>query len=265
LLHGVILSRMGEGAAHLETASTPAVRIEALVKRYGALVALDNLDLSIAQREAFGLVGANGAGKTTLIRCLLDLTACDQGRIEIFGVAARAAPSRVRLSYLPERFMPPHYLTGGEFLRALAALGRASHDEARNGALAAELGLEPAALKRPVRTLSKGMTQRLGLAAALSLERELYVLDEPMSGLDPAARVAVKSVLSRLSREGRTLFLTSHVLGDVDELCSSIAVLERARLRFRGSPRTLCERYGESTLERAFMRCIRDDERALRA
>src|SRR5258706_11002418 len=113
-------------------------------------------------------------------------------------------------------------------------------------------------------SLPKGMTQKLGLAAALSLERGLYVLDEPMSGLDPAARVAVKSVLGRLSREGRTLFFTSHVLADVEELCSSIAVLERSRLRFRGSPRTLCERYGESTLERAFMRCIRDDERALR-
>jgi ABC-2 type transport system ATP-binding protein len=250
---------------HLETAMQPAVRIEALVKRYGALVALDNVDLSIAQREAFGLVGANGAGKTTLIRCLLDLTACDQGRIAIFGVSARQAPSRLRLSYLPERFMPPHYLSGREFLRTLAALGRASYDEARTRALIAELELEPAVLERPVRTLSKGMTQKLGLAAALCLERELYVLDEPMSGLDPAARVAVKSVLSRLSREGRTLFFTSHVLADVDELCSSIAVLERARLRFRGSPRALCERYGERSLERAFMRCVRDDQLALRA
>src|SRR2546421_10880368 len=109
------------------------------------------------------------------------------------------------------------------------------------------------------------MTKKLGFAAAFPLGRELYVRDEPMSGLDPAARVAVKSVLRRLSREGRTLFFTSHVLADVDELCSSIAVLERARLRFRGSPRALCERYGEPSLERAFMRCIRDDEHALRA
>jgi ABC-2 type transport system ATP-binding protein len=241
------------------------VRIEALVKRYGALVALDNVDLSIAQREAFGLVGANGAGKTTLIRCLLDLSASDEGRIEIFGMRAREPAARARLAYLPERFMPPHYLTGSEFLRTLAALGAARYDEARTGALINELELEREALERPVRTLSKGMTQKLGLAACLCLERELYVLDEPMSGLDPAARVAVKSVLRRLSREGRTLFFTSHVLADVDELCSSIAVLERARLRFRGSPRSLCERYGEPSLERAFMRCLRDDERALRA
>jgi ABC-2 type transport system ATP-binding protein len=265
LLHGVILSRMGEEAAHAGNAGAPAVRVHALVKRYGALLALDKVDLSIAAREAFGLVGANGAGKTTLIRCLLDIAAYDEGEIEIFGVAARRPAARARLAYLPERFAPPHYLTGAEFLRALAALAGARYDAARSAALVAELELEHAALARPVRALSKGMTQKLGLAAALSLERELYVLDEPMSGLDPAARVAVKSVLSRLSREGRTLFFTSHVLADVDELCSSIAVLERARLRFRGSPQALCARYGEPTLERAFMRCIRDDAAALGA
>ena len=113
---------MGEGAAHLETVAKPALNIAALVKRYGALVALDNIDLRVAPREAFGLVGANGAGKTTLIRCLLDLTACDQGRIEIFGTPAREPLARARLAYLPERFMPPHYLTGSEFLRTLAVV-----------------------------------------------------------------------------------------------------------------------------------------------
>ena len=241
---------MGEG---------PAVRIEALVKRYGKITALDEVTLSVEQREAFGLVGANGAGKSTLIRCLLDLSAGERGRIEIFGVPAPQPAARARLAYLPERFMPPHYLTGTEFLRALAALGGERYDEARICALAAELELEREALARPVRALSKGMTQKLGLAACLGLERDLYVLDEPMSGLDPVARVAVKSVLGRLRREGRTLFFTSHVLADVDELCSSIAVLERARLRYRGTPQGLCARYAEPSLERAFIRCIRNE------
>src|SRR5438067_13890391 len=247
---------MGEG---------PAVRIEALVKRYGKITALDEVTLTVEQRETFGLIGANGAGKSTLIRCLLDLTVSERGRIEIFGLTASQPAARARLAYLPERFMPPHYLTGTEFLRTLAALGGERYDEARICALVAELELEREALARPVRALSKGMTQKLGLAACLGLERDLYVLDEPMSGLDPVARVAVKSVLDRLRREGRTLLFTSHVLADVDELCSSIAVLERARLRFRGSPRSLCERYGERSLERAFMRCLRDGERALSA
>src|SRR6185295_20080615 len=135
----------------------------------------------------------------------------------------------------------------------------------RAARLAGELELEHGALERPVRSLSKGMTQKLGLAGALALERDLYVLDEPMSGLDPAARVAVKSVLQRLSAEGRTLFFTSHVLADVDELCSSIAVLERGQVRFRGTPSALCERYGEGGLEQAFMRCIRDHEATAQA
>jgi ABC-2 type transport system ATP-binding protein len=109
----------------------PAVRIEALVKRYGRSLALDGVSLSVARAEAFGLVGANGAGKTTLIRCLLDLIACDAGAIEIFGVAAQNPAARRRLAYLPERFMPPHYLTGAEFLRTLAALAGTAYDEAR--------------------------------------------------------------------------------------------------------------------------------------
>jgi ABC-2 type transport system ATP-binding protein len=242
-----------------------AVRIDALVKRYGSSLALDGVSLSVARGEAFGLVGANGAGKTTLIRCLLDLTACDAGAIRLFGVPSREPRARRPLAYLPERFMPPHYLTGAEFLRTLAALAGAAHDEARALRLADELELERDALARPVRSLSKGMTQKLGLAGCFALERELYVLDEPMSGLDPAARVAVKSLLQRLSAEGRSLFFTSHVLADVDELCSSIAVLERGRLRFRGAPQALCARYAESTLERAFMRCLRDEQAAIRA
>ena len=251
---------MGEAAA-----DALAVRIEALVKRYGRVTALDGVSLEIARREAFGLLGANGAGKTTLIRCLLDLTDADAGTIDIFGVPASAPASRRNLSYLPERFTPPHYLTGAEFLRTLAELAGVGYDAARVARLVDELELERDALERPVRNLSKGMTQKLGLAGCFSLEREMYVLDEPMSGLDPAARVAVKSVLQRLSAEGRTLFFTSHVLADVDELCSSIAVLNHARLRFRGAPQALCARYGESSLERAFMRCIRDDKSSVTA
>jgi len=128
-----------------------------------------------------------------------------------------------------------------------------------------QLELDRSALEQPVRSLSKGMTQKLGLAGCFVVPRDLYVLDEPMSGLDPAARVAVKSVLRRLAAEGRTLFFTSHVLADVDELCTSIAVLERGRLRFRGAPRALCARYDEPSLERAFMRCVGDDQAAIQA
>jgi ABC-2 type transport system ATP-binding protein len=235
-----------------------AVRIGALVKRYGRVTALGGVDLDIAAGEGFGLVGANGAGKTTLIRCLLDLAACDAGRVEIFGSAATNPAARRRLAYLPERFSPPHYLRGAEFLRAMLELAGERYETARAERLLDELELERDALSRPVRDLSKGMTQKLGLAACLLQPRDLYVLDEPMSGLDPAARVAVKGALRRLNREGRTLLFTSHVLADVEELCSSLAVLDRGKLRFRGSPAALCEKYSEPRLEAAFMRCLRD-------
>jgi ABC-2 type transport system ATP-binding protein len=103
------------------------------------------------------------------------------------------------------------------------------------------------------------MTQKLGLAACFLVERDIYVLDEPMSGLDPAGRVAVKSVLRRLVGEGRALLITSHVLADIEELCSAVAVLDRGAIRFRGAPSRLCERFSEPSLERAFLRCIRGD------
>jgi ABC-2 type transport system ATP-binding protein len=124
--------------------------------------------------------------------------------------------------------------------------------------MADELELEAQALERPVRQLSKGMAQKLGLAACFLQERDLYMLDEPMSGLDPSGRLAVKAVLARLRAAGRALFFTSHVLSDVEELCSTIAVLDRGRLRFRGAPAELRGRYGEENLERAFLKCVRD-------
>ena len=242
-----------------------ALRIGALRKRYRAFDALGGVDLEVAAGDAFGLVGANGAGKTTLIKCILDLTAFDAGAVEIFQVKSTNPDARRRLAYLPERFNPPHHLRGGEFLAMMCELGGGRYDPGRASDLLGELELDRAALEKPVRTLSKGMAQKLGLAACFQLPRDLYVLDEPMSGLDPAARVAVKSVLRRLAAEGRTLFFTSHVLADVDELCSSIAVLDRGRVRWRGAPAALCERYSEPSLEHAFMKCIRDEHAATHA
>ena len=239
--------------------SSAAVRVAGLVKRFGKREALSGVDLEVAPGEAFGLVGANGAGKTTLLKCMLDLCAFEAGRIEIFGVTSGEARARARLAYVPERFLPPHYLRGREFLELTVRLGGVAYDEAAARALLAELALDAEALERPVRELSKGMTQKLGLAAGFLLARELTVLDEPMSGLDPASRLAVKSVLGRLRAEGRTLLFTSHVLADVEELCTTIAVLERGRVYFRGAPAGLCARYAESSLERAFLRCVHGD------
>ena len=245
--------------------AAPALHVAALAKRYGKFEALLGVDLDVAPGEAFGLVGANGAGKTTLIKCLLDLTACDSGAVEIFGVAAGNPAARRRLAYLPERFNPPHYLRAREFLAMMLELAGARYDPSHVLGILDQLELDRGALEQPVRSLSKGMTQKLGLAGCFVVPRDLYVLDEPMSGLDPAARVAVKLALRRLAAEGRTLFFTSHVLADVEELCTAIAVLERGRVRFRGAPAALCARYADPNLERAFMKCIRDEHAAAQA
>jgi ABC-2 type transport system ATP-binding protein len=242
-----------------QSPANAALRTAGLVKHYGPRRALEAVDIEVAPGAAAGLVGANGAGKTTFIKCALDLCSRDGGAVEIFGVDARQAAARARLAYLPERFSPPHYLLGREFLAMTLSLAGARFDAARAAGMAAELELDPQALERPVRQLSKGMAQKLGLAACLLQERDLYVLDEPMSGLDPAGRLAVKAVLARLHGAGRALFFTSHVLSDVEELCSTIAVLERGRLRFRGTPAELRGRYGEDNLERAFLKCVRSD------
>ncbi len=239
--------------------AAPAVSVVGLAKRYGARNVLSGVDLDVGAGESVGLAGVNGAGKTTLIKCVLDLCAHDAGRIELFGLPSGRPEARRRLAYVPERFVPPHYLRCREFLDLMQSLAGARYVPARARALLAELELEPDVLERPVRELSKGMTQKLGLAACFLVERDIYVLDEPMSGLDPAGRVAVKSVLRRLGSEGRALLITSHVLADVEELCSAVAVLDHGAIRFRGAPAELCDRFSEANLERAFLRCIRGD------
>ncbi len=241
------------------TAAAAALRVAGLTKNYGARRVLEGVDLEVAPGAAVGLVGANGAGKTTFLKCVLDLCDTTAGSVELFGVSGRSAGARARLAYVPERFVPPHYLLGREFLAMTSGLAGAGYDPVRASSLARELELDPQALERPVRQLSKGMAQKLGLAGCFLLERDLYVLDEPMSGLDPAGRVAVKSLLARLHGEGRALFFTSHALADVEELCQTIAVLDRGAVRFRGAPAELCARYGEASLERAFLACLRAD------
>ena len=225
-------------------------------KTFGAAPALKDLSLEVRAGELFGLVGGNGAGKTTLIKCLLDFCDTDSGEIEIFGVSHRLTTSRSALAFLPERFNPPYYLTGRDFLRYMAELYRVAYDEAQVIRTFERLDLAPAALDKPARTYSKGMTQKLGLAACLVSGKALYVLDEPTSGLDPKARAMLKRQLHALRDTGRTLFFTSHALADVHEICDRMAVLHQGELKFAGTPAELIEREGAADLEQAFLACI---------
>ena len=236
-----------------------AVHFDQVRKSYGRQAVLQGIDLDIASGMTFGLVGVNGAGKTTLIKCLLDFCHIDHGGIEIFGTRHTDSRARARLAFLPERFMPPYFLTGRDFLGYMLKLdGRATGaDKVR--AMFAALDLDLMALDQPVRSYSKGMTQKLGLAACLLAEPDLLILDEPMSGLDPVARARVKQLLRQLRDRGRTLFFTSHALSDVEEICEQLVVLHQGMLRFCGSPRELMLRYAGDSVEQAFLKCIESD------
>jgi len=144
---------------------SPAIHFQQLRKNYGKRPVLHGIDLQIGQGEFFGLVGMNGAGKTTLLKCLLDFCATDGGSIEIAGVSHRQTESRKPLAFLPERFMPPYYLNGRDFLKYMLKLQGLSYNEAIALDMLAALDLDAAALSRPVRAYSKGMTQKLGLAS----------------------------------------------------------------------------------------------------
>lgn len=231
----------------------PALRFRAVGKSFGAAVALADVSFEVPAGACFGLVGVNGAGKTTLIRCLLDANRASSGTVEIFGEASTATVARRHLAFLPERFSAPFYLTGRDFLALMGKLyGHPALDPEVLAALDA-LDLDRAALDRPVRTFSKGMAQKLGLAACLLSGRALLVLDEPASGLDPRARASLKAALKARQAAGATIFLTSHALADVEEMCDHVAVLHGGRLLFAGTPADLRTRCGAASLEQAFL------------
>ena len=233
-----------------------ALRFAQVEKRYAGVPVVSGFSLEVRRGEFFGLVGVNGAGKTTLIKCLLDFCDADRGAIEIFSVPHTTTAARARIAYLPERFNPPFYLTGRDFLQYMLGLHRTRYDGAEVARIFSALDLEPAALDRPARVYSKGMTQKLGLAACLLSGKDLYVLDEPTGGLDPKARALAKGELVALRRSGRTVFFTSHALSDVAEMCDRLAVMHAGRLRFAGTPQELIGRTGAPDLERAFLDCI---------
>jgi ABC-2 type transport system ATP-binding protein len=236
-------------------ALSSALEFRAVTKAFGRQKALDRFELDVRRGQLFGLVGQNGAGKTTLIKCLLDFCEPDTGDIAIDGVTSRATSARRDLAFLPERFTPPAYLTGRDFLRYMAALHGRTYDEQKAVNMLAQLDLDRDALARRVRTYSKGMTQKLGLCACLLSEKSLQILDEPMSGLDPKARALLKRALRALRDQGRTVFFSSHALADVEELCDRLAIVHRGRLLFTGSPRELTARYACTSLEEAFLAC----------
>jgi ABC-2 type transport system ATP-binding protein len=213
---------------------TAVISTRGLVKQYGRLRAVDGIDLDVRAGDVYGFLGANGSGKTTTVRMLLGLVLPTSGEIELLGERMPRAGGRVlpRVGALIEG--PAHYghLSGRENLSLLDASGRGGAWRTRRRRV--DDALEQVGLagvgRRPVKAYSLGMRQRLALAGALLRRPELLVLDEPTNGLDPQGITEVRELLLELHRGGTTVFLSSHLLAEVEQLCSRVGVLDRGRL-----------------------------------
>jgi ABC-2 type transport system ATP-binding protein len=192
-------------------------------------VALDGVDLEVPRGEAFGLIGPNGAGKTTFIKCLLGISHPDSGSVELLGARPEDPRSRARVGYLPERLTLPGAWTPRAFLASVTRLKGLRPERSSLDGLLQRVGL-PDAAERRIRGFSKGMRQRLGLAAALVGAPELLVLDEPTDGVDPLGRVEIRQLLTSELSRGATLFINSHLLSETERICTRIGILSRGRL-----------------------------------
>lgn len=235
---------------------TVTLDIRNVTASYGAQPVIHDVSLQIRPGECFGLMGLNGAGKTTLIKSILNLRDHDSGEIEIYGHARDHKNAKSRLAFLPERFEPSWFLTGMEFLRFSLRLYNQPFDEQAVIRAAERLALDTGALSRKVQTYSKGMRQKLGLLGTTLTNCPLLILDEPMSGLDPLARSLVKDMLQDIRTAERTVFLSSHILSDMDEICDRVAVLHEGRIRFTGTPAEMKQETGSGNLEQAFLHYI---------
>jgi len=216
----------------LDKATRP-IRAEDLTKRYGETLALDGLDLSIEPGEVYGYLGPNGAGKTTTIRLLLGIHRPTRGRAELFGIDAWADPVEAhrRAAYVSgEPFLWPG-MTGAETIEFLARL-HGGTDRAYRDELVQRFELDT---KKKVRALSKGNRQKVQLVAALATRADLLVLDEPTSGLDPLMEMAFRECIREAKERGQAVFLSSHILSEVEALCDRVGILREGRLVDQGT------------------------------
>jgi ABC-2 type transport system ATP-binding protein len=225
--------------------STWAVEAVGLAKTYAGLLggrpqrALAGLDLSVERGQAFGLIGPNGAGKTTFIKLLLAVARPTGGSVRVLGGDPEHVAVRARIGYLPERLELPAAGTPVTFLESVGRLKRLPADPAGVHELLARVGLTDARARK-IREFSKGMKQRLGLAAALLGKPDLLVLDEPTDGVDPLGRVEIRNILADELRRGATLFLNSHLLAETERLCTRVGILSAGRIVREGPIGELC-------------------------
>ena len=254
------MTRAAATAVSSKTAAS-AIAINGVTANYGGANVIENITFDVRTGETFGLIGLNGVGKTTLIKIILGLMEAAQGSVSLFGRETLEAESKEMIAYLPEKFEPPVFLSGMEFVKFSLELYGRPFKEADVLAAADRVSLSRDALHRRVNTYSKGMRQKTGLIGTWLTECPLLILDEPMTGLDPRARVLVKDEIAACRNRGMTVFLSSHILADMDEICDRIGVIHDRALRFLGTPAELKEKAHKDSLERAFLKIIEGSAR----
>jgi ABC-2 type transport system ATP-binding protein len=207
---------------------TSVIRIEKLTKSYGSHRGIIEVDLAIEEGEAFGFLGPNGAGKTTTIRTVLDLLRPTSGRAFVFDIETTVDPVAIhrRVGYLPGEFALYDKLTGGQTIEYFANL-RGGVDTAYQRQLIERLDIDPS---RRFKEYSKGNKQKIGLVVALQHKPDLLMLDEPTSGLDPLVQQTFYEIIRESKAEGRTIFLSSHILSEVERTCDRVAIIRDGRL-----------------------------------
>ena len=219
--------------------SSPAISMRGLTKRYGSLTALKDLNLDVHRGETFGFLGLNGAGKTTAIRLLLDLLRPTSGQAFIFGYDCwtEGLEARAQIGYLPGELGLYLDLTGLETLDFLANLSRQPVALRYRQALCDRLELPRSDLQRRLREYSAGMKRKLGIIQAFQANPPLLILDEPTEGLDPLMQEAFYALLADVKRQGATVFMSSHVLSEVERVCDRIALLRKGEMVLLSSVR----------------------------
>lgn len=232
------------------------IDIKAVSKYFGTKKAVNNLSLTVKSGEIFGFLGTNGAGKTTTIKMLLGLTPPDHGTITIFNLSPCDSRVRARIGFMPETAYYYPYLNLYELLRFYGGLCGLDHAECdrRATSLITELDLQAAA-KRPLKTYSKGMLQRAGIAQALLHDPDLLILDEPLTGLDPLARIQLRNLLVRLRERGKTVFFSSHELTEAELISDRVAIIKDGEAIMCGQVAVLAGD-GSQNLERIFLNAL---------
>ena len=238
----------------------PALELDGLTKRFGDFVAVEDLSFVVRRGDVYGFLGPNGSGKSTTIRMILGLVRPTSGEVRIFGRPATSPEERAEMAGFVEAPGFYEYLSARDNLRLLAAADRRAEGRAPLREVLETVGLSDRARDK-VRTYSQGMKQRLAIAAALLREPEFLVLDEPTNGLDPGGMRDIRALVRQLSGEGLTIFLSTHLLSEVEQLCNRVAVVSHGRLLAEGA---LAE-IAQQARDRTEYRLVADDPERTRA